>query len=941
MPTRATRRFIRRLADEKKIPVYAFVDCDPYGIANIYRTLKVGSGNAAHINRFFCVPQAQYLGVTPQDILDFKLQDATHPLQEVDVKRAKDALKNDPFFQAHKPWQKAIEQMLKMGVRAEQQALAKWGLNFVIEEYLPRKLAKRKSVPALGTSLPLSSVTSPYFALDRLPMSERNPVRGRSAWGRLHVAVSLLFTCLLAVFVVRTPWEPILMLGDLGMSRFASFYLSQNVEWFPLPRIELTTDASFYPYGVSHAFLQWGFERDVQSSVLTGLFGMGPWFELYFTFSILVVAVGAYFMLRGEEGNPRATIVALAVSFGNYYIIRKFPVHMSLAVVHWTTLGILADYLLVKQHWLRRPWSGSLVLGRGVLLALSLGQDLGYIAGYGFTSFTLSSSWILLVELIRGHGRPSELLGSLGERSRATLLNARQRPRRNIGLALVGILAVWLYLPLTAGVLRDAMSLGAPTLAGSGSGYENPLRLLIPWLPGGFSEHLASSIEDKGERSGFHFSPGLSFLLAALAGLAFGFRRAGQVLPFVILFALCVFFIPSERPLFEYLPWFRFSRYPGRATAVFPVLLSVMALQIPPAQRWRSAGRGMACALLALFGLETVTAYRIIVRDREVADNRALDPGPEFFRTMEAVRMTPGEALFEWPFSIGGAGQMGSFHERLGGSSHFAEFHGKKLVGGYFGRLVPEMIAPLLGAGWELLFLPDGIGAFARLQRRDFFDSEWLFLEDFVAANDFAGLLLYTDLLLPSTVASFHERFGPSTATAVLLPGPGRIEFIPKPDVMRARVDPERGRSIALERPVLLLPLGRSMSLGAPEAEPYLQEGWAGKGPDFRAMYGLSASLAFGLEHPPAEYLLSLAAGSVMPVEIRLNGNSLGILPAAGLSPSKYEFLVPASSWQASNELRFEQQPSPASAAQIELLQGNRHFLDWRPEVRAYSLEVR
>ncbi|MEY4773996.1 MAG: hypothetical protein RIT40_1031, partial [Planctomycetota bacterium] len=144
VPTRATRRFVRRLADEKKLPVYAFVDCDPYGIANIYRTLKVGSGNAAHINRFFCVPQAQYLGVTPQDIIDFKLQDATHPLQDVDIKRAKDALKNDPFFVAHKPWVKALEQMLSMGVRAEQQALAKWGLNFVIEEYLPRKLSNRK-----------------------------------------------------------------------------------------------------------------------------------------------------------------------------------------------------------------------------------------------------------------------------------------------------------------------------------------------------------------------------------------------------------------------------------------------------------------------------------------------------------------------------------------------------------------------------------------------------------------------------------------------------------------------------------------------------------------------------------------------------------------------------------------------------------------------------
>ncbi len=139
VPTRATRRFIRKLSDERKIPVYAFVDCDPYGISNIYRTLKVGSGNAAHINRFFCVPQARFLGVTPRDIVEYKLP--THPLKEVDVKRAKDAIRNDPFFRHHKPWVKAMSELLKMGVRAEQQALAKWGLNYVIEEYLPAKLA--------------------------------------------------------------------------------------------------------------------------------------------------------------------------------------------------------------------------------------------------------------------------------------------------------------------------------------------------------------------------------------------------------------------------------------------------------------------------------------------------------------------------------------------------------------------------------------------------------------------------------------------------------------------------------------------------------------------------------------------------------------------------------------------------------------------------------
>ncbi len=139
VPTRATRRFIRRLSDEKRLAVYAFVDCDPYGISNIYRTLKVGSGNAAHINQFFCVPHARFLGVTPQDIVDYKLP--THPLKDVDIKRARDAIKNDPFFQRHREWRLAMEKLLQMGVRAEQQALAKWGLNYVIEEYLPAKLA--------------------------------------------------------------------------------------------------------------------------------------------------------------------------------------------------------------------------------------------------------------------------------------------------------------------------------------------------------------------------------------------------------------------------------------------------------------------------------------------------------------------------------------------------------------------------------------------------------------------------------------------------------------------------------------------------------------------------------------------------------------------------------------------------------------------------------
>jgi len=143
VPTRACRRFIRRLSDAKKLPVYVFTDGDPYGYANIYRTLKVGSGNAAHINKYFCVPKAKFIGVTPQDIIEYKLP--THPLKDVDIKRLKDAIKNDPFIKAHKPWKKALELQAKMKTRAEQQALAAWGLNYVITKYLPDKLKNDKT----------------------------------------------------------------------------------------------------------------------------------------------------------------------------------------------------------------------------------------------------------------------------------------------------------------------------------------------------------------------------------------------------------------------------------------------------------------------------------------------------------------------------------------------------------------------------------------------------------------------------------------------------------------------------------------------------------------------------------------------------------------------------------------------------------------------------
>ena len=56
------------------------------------------------------------------------------------IVKSADAPKNDPFFQHYPQWAKALEQLLKLGVRVEQQAFAKFDLNYVMDKYLPEKL---------------------------------------------------------------------------------------------------------------------------------------------------------------------------------------------------------------------------------------------------------------------------------------------------------------------------------------------------------------------------------------------------------------------------------------------------------------------------------------------------------------------------------------------------------------------------------------------------------------------------------------------------------------------------------------------------------------------------------------------------------------------------------------------------------------------------------
>ena len=132
---RATRRFLKRAHDELGLPIYLFTDGDPFGF-HIAMVVISGSAKLAYINHELAVPDAQFLGVTASDIIDYKLP--TDKLRELDVNRLKQ-LQKDPRY-SNEFWQGEIKKMLELGKKAEQQAFSKYGLSYVVKEYLPAKL---------------------------------------------------------------------------------------------------------------------------------------------------------------------------------------------------------------------------------------------------------------------------------------------------------------------------------------------------------------------------------------------------------------------------------------------------------------------------------------------------------------------------------------------------------------------------------------------------------------------------------------------------------------------------------------------------------------------------------------------------------------------------------------------------------------------------------
>jgi len=146
-PDRATRRFVRRLNEELKLPVYILTDADPYGWY-IYSVFKIGSITLSYESERLATPKAKFLGVSMTDIFGDKnkkpyLSESERrnfiiKAKKTDIKRAQELL-NYEWFKTEK-WSKEINIFLQKQSKLEIEALTGKGLHFLMDTYIPMKI---------------------------------------------------------------------------------------------------------------------------------------------------------------------------------------------------------------------------------------------------------------------------------------------------------------------------------------------------------------------------------------------------------------------------------------------------------------------------------------------------------------------------------------------------------------------------------------------------------------------------------------------------------------------------------------------------------------------------------------------------------------------------------------------------------------------------------
>lgn len=128
VPSNGVRGWCKLIEDQLDVPMYFFGDLDAYTMQNIFRTLKAGSAASLIRNGDFSAPNVRFLGVLPSDVKKYDLPHynvkESDPQEARALKKAKDALENDPFFRdkRNKNLSDILRWLIKEKIRCEQQS---------------------------------------------------------------------------------------------------------------------------------------------------------------------------------------------------------------------------------------------------------------------------------------------------------------------------------------------------------------------------------------------------------------------------------------------------------------------------------------------------------------------------------------------------------------------------------------------------------------------------------------------------------------------------------------------------------------------------------------------------------------------------------------------------------------------------------------------------
>ncbi|MBP1910118.1 DNA topoisomerase IV subunit A [Methanolobus bombayensis] len=136
-PSRSTRVLMKKMNERFDLPIAVFTDADPWSY-RIFSTIAYGAIKTAHLSEDLAIPGSKFVGVQPSDIVDYDL--STDKLKEKDIEALRSEL-IDPRFQSNY-WEKQIRLQLEINKKAEQQAFAGKGLDYVTDVYLPDRLTE-------------------------------------------------------------------------------------------------------------------------------------------------------------------------------------------------------------------------------------------------------------------------------------------------------------------------------------------------------------------------------------------------------------------------------------------------------------------------------------------------------------------------------------------------------------------------------------------------------------------------------------------------------------------------------------------------------------------------------------------------------------------------------------------------------------------------------